>query len=122
MTLYRTLTHDGPTVNIPVYDDAEAEGGSVQLLIELEHFSPTGDEVEVTLDGAVLEAPSVRNVNAEDPAVPESVDENSWLVWDLSPAQCAKGPHEVKIVLVRRDPRIGVPIVVNNVEFWVTYE
>ena len=32
------------------------------------------------------------------------------------------GPHEVKIVLVRRDPRIGVPIVVNNVEFWVTYE
>ena len=121
VTLYRTLTHDGPTVNIPVYDDAAAEGASVQLLIELEHFSPTGDEVEVTLDGAVLGAPDVRNVNAEDPTIPESVDENSWLVWDLSPAQCAKGPHEIKIVLVRRDPRIGVPIVVNNVEFWVTY-
>ena len=60
VTLYRTLTHDGPTVHIPVYDDVEAEGGSVQLLIELEHFSPTGDEVEVTLDGTVLSEPSVR--------------------------------------------------------------
>ena len=122
MTLYRTLTPDGPTVHIPVYDDVEAEDGSAQLLIELEHFSPTGDDVEVTLDGAVLEAPAVRNINAEDPAVPESVDENSWLVWDLNPAQCAMGPHEVKVVLVSRDPRIGVPIVVNNVEFWVTYD
>ena len=28
VTLYRTLTHDGPTVHIPVYDDVEAEGGS----------------------------------------------------------------------------------------------
>ena len=42
VTLYRTLTHDGPTVNIPVYDDVETEAASVQLLIELEHFSPTG--------------------------------------------------------------------------------
>ena len=76
----------------------------------------------MTLDGTVLGAPAVRNVNAEDPAVPESVHENSWLAWDLEPSQGGMGPHEVKIVLVRRDPRIGVPIVVNNVEFWVTYE
>ena len=83
-------------MHVPVYDDVEAEGASVQLLIELEHFSPTGDRVEVTLDGAVLPPPAVRNVNADDPNVPESVHENSWLVWDLGPAQGGMGPHEVR--------------------------
>lgn len=119
--LYRTLTHDGPVLRVPVYDNVETHGGSVQLLIELEHFSPTGDEVQVSLDGAVLDSPAVRNVQAEDPDSPADVDENSWLVWDVDPVRCPKGSHEIRVVLLRRDPRIRTPIIINNVEFWVTY-
>ncbi|MCY4527629.1 MAG: hypothetical protein OXD46_01180, partial [Chloroflexi bacterium] len=64
----------------------------------------------------------VRNVKREAPAVRESGHENSSRGGGLEPSQGGMGPHQVKIVLVKRDPRIGVPVVVNNVEFWVTYE
>jgi hypothetical protein len=121
VTLYRTLTGDGPTFHVPVSDEVDADRASVQLLIEFEHFSPTADEVQVSLDGVTLGLAAVRNVTAEDPTNPGDVDENSWLVWDMEPRQAAKGPHEIKVVLIHRDPRIRTPIVVNNVEFWVTY-
>ena len=49
------------------------------------------------------------------------MSENKWLVWDLTPAQAAKGSHAVKVVLVNRDSRIGVPLVVNSVDVYVTY-
>jgi hypothetical protein len=41
------------------------------------------------------------------------------LVWDLEPAQAAPGDHEIKVVLVKRDPRIRPPLGIENVEFWV---
>ena len=119
--LYPTLTHDGPLFHVPIYDDIEADGGNVQLLIEIERFSPTVDQVQVLLDGVALGPPTVRNASAEDPTSPSDVDENSWLVWDLRLERCAKGMHEIKVILVERDPRIRPCIVVNNVEFWVSY-
>ena len=71
--------------------------------------------------GAALGPPTVRSASAEDPTSPSDVDENSWLVWDLRPERCAKGMHEIKVILVERDPRMRPCIVVNNVEFWVSY-
>ena len=124
VTLYRSLTGDGPRFHIPVHDDVVGEAerlASVQLLIEMEHFSPLADEVSVTLDGKMLQAPVIRNVAADDPGNPADVDESSWLVWDLEPSQAAKGEHEISVVLVNRDPRIEVPLTIGNVEFWILY-
>ena len=124
VTLYRTLTGEGPTFHIPVYDDVVAEADnleSIQLMIQMEHFSPAEDEVSVTLDGRALPPPSISNAAAEDDSNPADVDEDSWLVWDLEPAQAAKGEHEIDVVLTNRDPRIRVPLVIGNVEFTIVY-
>ena len=117
--LHRTLTRDGPTFHLSTHDPGAA---GAQLLIEMEHFSPTGDEVAVTLDGAALDEPEVRNKAAEDPQAPADVDENSWLVWDLDPAQAASGEHEIQVILVKRDPRIRLPLTVANVEIWTRFD
>ncbi len=126
VVLFRTLTRDGPRFSVPVHDEVveESKAGnleSVELQIEIEHYS-TRDEVEVTLDGVSLGTPTVRNVAAEDPSVPSDVSENSWLVWSLAPSQADKGPHEIQVVLVSRDPRIRVPMVINHVEIYVNYK
>ena len=126
VTLYHTLTGDGPRFHIRVHDDVveEAEAGalkSAELQVELEHFSPH-DQVEVTLDGEVLGQPAVRNVAAEDPNEIADVDENTWLVWQLKPKQADRGTHEVQVVLIERNPRIRAPIVVRYVEIWVNYK
>ena len=116
--LHRTLTGDGPTFHLSTHD---AGATNVQLLFEMAHYSPSGDEVAVPLDGAALGAPTVRNHAAENPAMATDVDENSWLVWDLDPALAASGLHEIKVVLVKRDPRIRPPLGVANVEIWTSF-
>lgn len=124
MTLYRSMTGEGPTFLIPIHDDVAAEEGhlaGIQLMIQLEHFSPAEDRVSVTLDGVALPAPAIRNTAAEDDGNPADVDENSWLIWDLKPAQAAKGEHEINVVLIERDPRIRVPLIIGNVEFSILY-
>ena len=126
VTLYRTLTGEGPKFHIRVHDDVveETEAGaleSVELQVELEHFSPA-DKVEVALDGELLGTPGIRNVAAEDPDDPADVDENSWLVWILEPRQADRGLHQVQVRLVQRDPRIRPPPVVLNVELHVNYK
>ena len=107
---------------MPVFDDVEAlsdDIDGIRLMIEFEHWAPD-DEVEVTWDGAVLGEPEIQDAAAlsGDPA---EVSENKWLVWDLTPAQAAKGSHAVKVVLVNRDSRIGVPLIVNSVDVYITY-
>ena len=56
-----------------------------------------------------------------DPSDPSDVAENTWLVWTLRPQQAAHGGHRVEIVLLERDARIRVPIVIDNVEIHVNY-
>ena len=70
---------------------------------------------------SALPPPAIRNVVAENVADPAEVDETSWLVWDLEPAQAAKGEHRMNVVLVNRDPRIRVPLTIGNVEFTILY-
>jgi len=125
VTLYPTLTGDGPPFSVPVYDDAVGKTArnpaGIELQVDLAHFA-TGDEVAVTLDGAQLPPPDVRNTAAENANNPSDVSENSWLVWKLEPGQAGYGPHEVMVRLVRRDARIKPPIVVQHVEIHVNYE
>ncbi|MDE2718335.1 MAG: hypothetical protein OXI33_15175, partial [Chloroflexota bacterium] len=122
VVLYRSITQDGPTIDVPVFDDVEAQTediDAIRLMIEFEHWAPD-DEVEVSLDGAVLGDPEIRDAAALS-GDPTEVSENKWLVWDLTPAQAAKGSHAVKVVLINRDSRIGVPLIVNSVDVYIAY-
>ena len=112
--LYETLTGDGPTFHIRVHDDV-AEDTSVELQVNLDHHSPN-DAVSVTLDGELLGEPTLHRTSGEG-----HLAEDAWLVWKLDPIQVGRGVHEVRIVLDHQDPRIGVPLVVENVELHITY-
>ena len=119
--LQRTLSGDGPTFHITVSDDAMADGAElerVELQIEVAHLS-TQDEVAVTLDGEALGLPRIRDAAAEDPEDPSDVSENGWLVWPLE--QVARGGCEVRVCLLERDPRIGVPLRIEQVESYLQY-
>lgn len=123
--LYRTITGDGPSFNVPVHDNVTdvANTGtlaSIELQIEMEHFAPD-DKVSVKWDGRELGTPDVRNTAAADSGNPSDVEENSWLVWSLDPTEADHGIHEVKVVLVKRDPRIRLALVVQHVEVHITY-
>ncbi len=111
--LYGTLTGDGPTFHIHVHDDA-AKDTTVELQVNLDHYSPK-DVILATFDGELLGESALRRVGDG------SVSEDAWLVWKLRTDQAARGTHEVRIVLERRDPRLGVPIVVENVELHLTH-
>ena len=126
VALYPTMTGDGPKFHICIHDPVleQAEAGNLKgvvLCVELAHFSPA-DRVAVTLDGHTLDAPKIRNLAAADPDNPADVAENSWLVWDLDPAQADWGEHEIQFCVQERDPRIRPPLVVENVEFCVNYK
>ena len=118
VTLYPTLTGEGPIFHLPVYDAASAQ--AVELHIEMMHWAPD-DEVAVKLDGAALAAPAVRSATAENSSDPAEVGENSWLVWDLAALQLGRGVHAVQIDLVRRNARINPALVVQHVEIHVNF-
>ncbi len=125
VSLYRTLTDEGPKFHVPTYDEVveEARAGQlkkIELRIELRQFSPT-DRVRVQLDGKELTSPQVRNVSAENPDDPSDVSESSWLVWSLRPEEADRGMHEVKVQLIKRNPRIKPPLVIEHVEIQVHY-
>ena len=56
---------------------------------------------------------------AEDPEDPSDVSENGWLIWPLE--QVARGVCEVRVCLLERDPRIGVPLRIEQVEIYLQY-
>jgi len=125
--LHRTLTGDGPTFQVPMYDDVPtaAKAGTLagaELHIRMEHFSPGADVVSATLDGKDLGAYTVTNKAAQDPGNPSDVDENSWLVWKLDPKLLAVGTREVQVKLVKRDERITPPLTISHVDIWVDYK
>ena len=117
--LYPTLTGIGPTFEIRVSNDT-ACALAVELHVNVNHYS-TDDVLSVALDGKPLGEPTLRRSEAGRPDGTTQVTEDAWLVWQLDPDQSGPGVHELEIVLVCRDPRIDVPIVVENVELHVTY-
>ena len=101
----------------------------VELHVEMGHFSPSVDKVEVILDGKILGDVQIRSVAGSDPDHPTEdklgiteVDENSWLLFVLDPNQAGCGLHHVEVRLVKRDHRIEPPLSVENVEFYITYK
>ncbi len=122
---HRTITGIGPTFRVSVYDDvvAAADAGSldsVELQIDLNHWSPS-DRFKVSLDGDELAAGKPVSPASRDITGPSDVAENTWLVWVLKPEQVAYGAHGIEVVLLERDPRIRVPVVIDNVEIHINY-
>lgn len=120
--LYETLTDEGPTFRVDVYDRVRDTAGveCVELHVNLDQYSPA-DTLNVTLDGASLSDPSIHWGGSTNPGDPGELGEDAWLVWQLDPTQAEYGTHEIKMVLELRDPRLSVPIVVENVEMHLTY-
>jgi hypothetical protein len=121
--LLPTLTGDGPTFTISLHDDVVAQAAQIttlQLQIEIAHWAPE-DEVEASLDGETLGAPTIKDVAADNDQTPPNVSENKWLIWDLRPAQIDKGVHTIKVVLVKRDSRLAVPLTIEHVDVHVRY-
>ncbi len=122
--LQPTLTGDGPTFHVTVSDDVTADGVDLEraeLQIEVAHLSAQDDEVEVILDGKALGPPLVRDAAAEDPEDPSDVSENGWLTWPLEVSQVRRGPHAIRARLVKRDPRLAVPLRIEQVEIYLKY-
>ena len=121
--LHRTLTGAGPTFHVTVSDDVTADGvdlDSAELQIEIAHLS-TRDVVKVTLDRIPLGLPRVRDAAAEDPEDPSDVSENGWLTWPLEQSQVKRGVHVVCVQLIERDPRLAVPLRIEQVEICLKY-
>jgi hypothetical protein len=120
--LYKTYTGDGPVLHVEISDnvDASATLQNAQLQIEMAHWAP-GDQVEVRLDGQILDEPRILDAAAEDENDPSDVSENKWLCWSLAIAQVERGIHAVRVCLLERDERIGVPLRIEHVEVYLKY-
>ena len=124
--LYPTLTEEGPSFNIGVYDNVRKESqlgnlDKIELQIEFKSYS-SKDRVEVQLDRKILGKPTVHNVAKDNPDNPSDVSENSWLVWSLGADQINWGLHQIQIRLLQRDLRIKEVLTVNHVEIHLKYK
>ena len=124
MALKPTLTGDGPTIVLEVADDLSADKPQdVQLRLRLEQWVK-GDQVEVYWDGQLR--PKLESRYHFDPTAnpwerPSDVSHAVWLHSRLEVSQVARGPHEVKVVLKRRNPQVLSDLVLTNVELVILY-
>ena len=118
--LHRTLTGDGPLFHLSTHDPGAA---GAQLLVEMAHWSPTGDEVAVTMDGAALGAPEVRNHVAENPGkTPPTWTRTAG--WSGTSTRRRPPPVSTRSRLswssgIRGS---GPPLTVANVEIWTSFD
>ena len=123
--LHRTITGEGPTFTVDVYDDTGSQKSPstvrrIELQIDLNHLSPA-DVLQVSIDGTKLGQGTRVSPATKNTMDPSEVAENTWLVWELTPADITYGRHKITVVLIERDPRLLVPIVIDNVEVHISY-
>ena len=123
--LHRTITDEGPTFTVDVYDDTGSQKSPstvkrIELQIDLNHLSPV-DVLQVSIDGTKLGQGTRVSPATKNTMDPSEVAENTWLVWNLTPADITYGRHKITVVLIERDPRLLVPIVIDNVEVHISY-
>ena len=125
--LKSTLTGDGPTVMLYVADDLTADPPErVELRVRLEQWVK-GDVVRLVWNGQKRD--NVETSYHIEEGIPGNIfaapiydaTTNVWLRSDLRPAEVAKGPHEVKVVLEERHPKLVSDIVLTDVELVISY-
>ena len=110
-----TLTGDGPTIVLEVSDE---DPSSAELRIRLQEWVK-GDNVEICWDGRRMDNPDVHYCRFQDPHGPSEVSSAVWLRFQL--AECAAGPHEVKVALVERHPQLACDLVLTDVELVIRH-
>ena len=128
VALKRTLTGDGPAVVLDVADDLAADVPErIELRVRLEDWVK-GDVVRLMWDGAERGEPDVRYHSVTDTtanpfgAKVADVEKAAWLCYEIDRSEVAQGPHEVKVVLAERHPKLAGDIVITHVELAIMYD
>ena len=121
VALKRTITGDGPTITLDVADDLAADvPRGIELRVRLDDWVK-GDVVRLLWDGAELGDPAIRY--SEVPSWAGSdVSGAAWLAFELSPENTGRGKHDLKIILVERNPCLASDIVLTDAELVITYD
>jgi len=118
VALKRTLTGDGPTIQLDLAEDVTADvPAHVELRVRLDQWVK-GDVVRVEWDGVELRDPQLQYSTTDHIS---DVSAAAWLRFPMAPSQIEKGAHRVKITLEERNPKLACDIVLTDVELVVTY-
>ena len=127
VALKRTLTSEGPTIRLEVADDVVADVPErVELRVRLDQWTK-GDVVRLFWDGKERKDVEARYHLEEDRAGNPfgaqiyDVGSAAWLYSQFTPSEVTPGPHQVRVVLDERNPRLARDIVLTNVELVVSY-
>jgi hypothetical protein len=121
VALKRTRTGEGPTVTLDVADDLSVDPPEkVELRVRLDQWV-RGDVVSVWWDKSELSDPEIRYCAISDPHRISDVSGAVWLCFELDASRVKQGPHEVKVVLEARHPRLACDIVLTDVELVIAY-
>ena len=112
----------GPrSITVDVVDDLPAAAHRLRDAHLWIHFDDLSieDQVEVTLNGTILEC--------QNPMEPEGYDptNDAWLAYDLKSCLPVRGSNEIGLRLLRRNERLvqdGLEVRVEDVELWIEYE
>ena len=120
VSLKRTLTGDGPSITLDVADDVAADAPTgIELRVRLEEWV-RGDVVRLLWNGTEIEGPRV-SYSQVNSAHGYDISNAVWLSKEMSPESVGVGEHQVKVVLVERNPRLDCDIVLTDVELVIRY-
>ena len=120
VALKKTLTGDGPIIDLDICDDLKSEKPEkIELRIRLDQWVK-GDLVDIYLDGNVIE-PGQVDYTDQDWKMGTSVSPIVWMRFNLNGTAFTKGHHTVKIVLVERNAMVTSDIIVTDVELVISY-
>ena len=129
VALKRTLTSDGPTITLNVADNLAMDVPQhIDLRVRLRE-SVKGDVIQIFWDGAEMvnvkpEYDSrVAGGTAADAYGDDVYDVSDaiWLHSKLNPSEVTNGLHEIKVVLLKRHPKVKSDVVLTNVELVIKY-
>jgi len=121
VALKRTLTGDGPVITLDVADDLTTDiPAGVELRVRLAEWV-RGYVIRLLWDGMEIECPRV-SYSQVNSAHGYDISNAVWLSKDMSPESVGVGEHQVKVVLVERNPRLDCDIVLTDVELVIRYD
>ena len=120
VALKKTLTGDGPTIELNISDDIQsANPNNIELRIRFDQWVKE-DRINIYLDQKIIEPDQIEYTD-HDSKRGASVSPNVWMRFDLTNTGFVKGTHEVKIVLIERTAMVTSDIIVTDVELVVRY-
>lgn len=118
--LVKTMSGDGPSVNLRVLDDFAVDPPQkIRLRIRLDEWV-AGDEVEVRWNGITLPSPDFE-YSGISRAMGYSMSASVWQSCALNADQVPTGDHKIKVILQYRNPKLIPDITLTDVELVVDY-